>query len=165
MSRLAWPCFAVCVAVAAAYLVATTGQLPAQVASHFGAGNAPNGWMTRDGYLRFMLAFGIGLPAVVAGAIAFLPRLWPNAINIPNREYWLTPARRKETIDALSAHGAWFGCLLSLFLAGIHHVVVEANRATPAALPAGLFFTLLAAFGLALVVWIGSLARHFRRRD
>lgn len=164
MSRLAWLCFAVCLAVAAAFIAATTGLLPTRVASHFGANNAPNGWMSRDGYLLFMLAFGIGVPVVVAGAIGLLPRLWPNAINIPNREYWLAPARREETIDALSAHGAWFGCLLSLFLAGIHYVVVEANRATPAALPAGLFFALLGAFGLALVAWIGSLARRFRRR-
>ncbi len=165
MSRLAWLCFAVCAAIAAAYIAATAGQLPSQVASHFGADDAPNGWMSRDGYLLFMLAFGVGLPAVVAGSIAFLPRMWPNAINIPHREYWLAPAHRQQAIDTLGAYGAFLGCLLSLFLAGIHHVVVEANRATPAALPAGLFFTVLGVFGLALVVWIGSLARQFRRRD
>jgi len=165
MTRLAWLCFAVCAAVAAAYIAATTGQLPAQVAAHFGANNAPNGWMSRDGYLRFMLAFGVAVPVLTAGGIALLPRMWPNAINIPHREYWLDPARRQQTIDTLGAYGASFGCLLTLFLAGVHYVVLEANRATPAALPAGLFFALLGAFGLALVLWIASLARRFRRRD
>ena len=81
------------------------------------------------------------------------------------KAYWLDPARRQQTIDTLGAYGASFGCLLTLFLAGVHHVVVEANRSTPAALPAGLFFALLGAFGLALVAWIASLARRFRRRD
>ena len=164
MSRLAWLCFAVCAAIAAAYIAATTGQLPGRVASHFGANNAPNGWMSRDGYLLFMLAFGVGLPTLVAGSIALLPRTWPNAINIPNRQYWLEPARRQETMDALAACGAWLGCLLTLFIAGVHYVVLESNRVTPAALSAGLFFALLAAFALALAVWIGALWRRFRLR-
>jgi cation transporter-like permease len=163
MTRLAWLCYAFCAIVATAFIVATTGEMPAHVASHFGQHHAANAWMSRDGYLLFMLAFGVGLPAVVVGAIAFLPRLRPDAINIPHRDYWLEPARREETIDALSAHGAWFGCLLTLFFAGIHYVVLDANRASPAQLPVELFVTLMASFAGVLALWIGSLWLRFRR--
>ena len=164
MTRLAWLCYAFSAAIATSFIVATTAGMPAAIASHFGLRHVANAWMSHGMYLLFMLGFGLMLPAIVAGAIAFLPRIRPDAINIPNREYWLAPPRRQETIDALSAHGAWFGCLLTIFIAGVHYVVLEANRSTPARLPAELFFTLLAAFGMVLAVWIGSLWLRFRHR-
>jgi uncharacterized membrane protein len=163
VDRLAWLCFAACLAVAGSFIAATTGQLPAQVASHFGAGHAPNGWMSRDGYLAFMLVFALGLPLVVAGSIGLLPRLRPNSINIPQRDYWLDPARRAETIRALAAQGAWLGCLVTLFFAAIHYVVLEANRASPPRLPADLFIMLLATFVGAIALWVGALWLRFRR--
>ncbi len=164
MTRLAWLCYAFAAAVATSFIVATTAGMPAEIASHFGLRHAANAWMPHGVYLAFMLAFGLLLPAIVAGAIALLPRIRPDAINLPHREYWLAPTRRQDTIDTLSAYGAWFGCLLTLFLAGVHYVVLEANRVTPATLPAELFFTLLAVFGLALAVWIGALWRRFGHR-
>ena len=56
MQRIACLLFALLLIVVGAFIVATTGQLPDRVASHFGAGNLANGWMTRGGYLAFMLA-------------------------------------------------------------------------------------------------------------
>ena len=94
--------------------------------------------------------------------IAFLPRVRPEAINIPHREYWLAPARRQQTIDALSASGAWFGALLTLFIAGVHYVVMEANRVTPPELPRGMFFALLTTFVVVLAFWIVSFYLRFR---
>ena len=35
-----------------------------------------------------------------------LPRLAPNLINIPNRDYWLAPERRVATLAALDACAA-----------------------------------------------------------
>ena len=61
--------------VASSYIVATTGALPDNVASHFGPGNAANGFMTRDGYLVFMLFFALVLPLFLAAMIGLLPRM------------------------------------------------------------------------------------------
>ena len=162
MTRIAWLCYAFSAVVAAGFIVATTSGMPPDVASHFGASHAANGFMTRGAYLIFMLAFGLGLPALVAAIIAFLPRVRPEAINIPHREYWLAPARRQQTVDALSASGAWFGALLTLFIAGVHYVVVEANRVTPPELPAGMFYALITIFVAVLAFWIVSLYLRFR---
>ena len=161
MTRLSWLCYVFCAVVAAGFIFATTASMPPQVASHFGVRGA-NAFMPKGAYLAFMLAFAVGLPALVAGTISFLPRVKPDAINIPNRAYWLDPARRQETIDALSARGAWFGCLLTLFIAGVHYIVVEANRVTPPELPLEMFFTWIAIFIAVLVVWIISLYSRFR---
>jgi hypothetical protein len=160
--RLAWLSFVLCIAVAATYIVVTTGALPERVASHFDARNAANGFMTRDGYQIFMLGFAIVLPAFLAAGIGLLPRALPNAINIPHREYWLDPKRKQETLDALSAHGAWLGSLVALFIAAMHHVLLIANRASPQHLPAGLFTMVLVGFVAAIVLWAASLWLRFR---
>ena len=97
MHRLAWLVLFLCLAVAAAYIVTTSVALPDQVASHFGPGNAANGFMTRDGYLVFMLFFTLVLPLFLAAMVGLLPRMRPNSINLPNREHWLDPMRREGT--------------------------------------------------------------------
>jgi hypothetical protein len=62
----------------------------------------------------------------------------------------------------LSAQGAWFGCLLTLFIAGVHYIVLEANRVTPPELPLGMFFTWITIFVAMLAIWIISLYSRFR---
>src|SRR5258707_8825101 len=112
MHRFAWLIFVLCLAVAAGFIVTTAGALPATVASHFGPGNAANGFMTRGGYQVFMLFFALGLPVFLAAMIGLLPRMRPQSLNLPNREHWLDPTRRIATSNALSAQGAWFGSIV-----------------------------------------------------
>jgi hypothetical protein len=162
MQRTSCPLFALLLIVVGAFITATTGQLPARVASHFGAGDLPNGWMSRDGYLVFMLGFGLLLPTIVVAAIGWLPRIAPRGINIPHRDYWLAPSRRDATLAALAVHACWLGCLLVLFIAGIHYAILEANASVPARLPADLFWMLMIVFLAALALWIGALFLRFR---
>src|SRR5690242_10356649 len=102
MHRLAWLFLVLCLAAAAIFIVATVPALPPQVASHFGVSNAANGFMTRSGYLAFILFFALAFPLFLAAVIGLVPRMMPNAINLPNRDYWLDPSRRDATLDALS---------------------------------------------------------------
>ena len=162
MHRLAWLSFVFCIALAASYIVATADSLPARVASHFGAGNDANAFMTRDGYVAFMLAFAVVLPGFVAAMIGLLPRKCVKSINLPHRQYWLDPARREATLNALSAHGAWYGCLMAIFVAGIHHVVLVANRSTPPQLPDDLFWILVVGFVAGTALWAAALWLRFR---
>ena len=150
MNRIAWLCYAFCAIVAAGFIVATTASMPAEVASHFDVRNAANTFMPRSAYLALMLAIALGLPALIVGTIVLLARIRPDAINIPNRAYWLDPQHREEMIGALRARGAWFGCLLTVFIAGVHYLVLEANRATPPTLPLEMFFTWMVMFAAAL---------------
>ena len=148
--------------VVAAFIVATTGKLPDRVASHFGAGNVPNGWMTRDGYLAFMLAFAVVLPAIVVAGVGLVPHVSPRRINIPHRDYWLAPERRTATLSALASHACWLGSLIAVFLAGMHYTILEANAAAPPRLPGDLVWTLLAALLAGIALWICTLYLRFR---
>jgi hypothetical protein len=165
MERLPHLLLVACLALVAAYVAGTSGELPARVASHFGADNLANGWMTREGYRTFVIAFAVGLPALLAAFIGLLPRAAPSAVNLPNRGYWFDPRRREETLSTLARFGSWLGIIVALFLAGIHFVVLEANRVSPARMPAPAFWTLMALFALAMILWVAALTRRFRSPD
>ena len=56
MNRTPLALFVALLAGATALLFATVGLLPDRIPTHFGAGGVPDGWMTRGGYTKFMLA-------------------------------------------------------------------------------------------------------------
>jgi TRAP-type C4-dicarboxylate transport system permease small subunit len=152
-------------AFAVAFIVYTTQYLPEVVGTHFGAGNQANGWMSRVGYLVFILTFVIGMPTLVTLLVGTLPSKYPNWTNLPNKEYWLAPARQSESLAYLSAHGKRLGCLIVMFMLGIHYVILLANRMQPPTLPIAPFSSLLMGFGLALIWWIVRLYRRFPKQS
>ena len=162
MTPLARPLFIIVLVVGAILISATTDQLPARIASHFGAGGVPNGWMDRNFYLLFMLAFAVLLPIVLVLSMGVLPRWIPAAINIPSRVYWLDPVRREATLDYLTAHACWLGSLVVVFITAIHFLLIEANATQPPRLPFQLFIAVMALFLIAMGLWTAALMLHFR---
>jgi serine/threonine-protein kinase len=161
--KSAWPAlFLAAMAATVAFILATVPALPDQVGTHFGAGGVADGWMTRDGYRLYMLAFAVGFAGFIVAMIGVLPRLVPGAINVPNRAYWLAPERRAETAAFLLAHACLLGVLIEAMIAGVHWLVLEANAATPPRLATVPFVTLLGAFLACVLVWIAALVRRFR---
>jgi len=147
---------------AAACVLATAPGLPERVATHFGGSGVADGWMTRAGYVRFMLLFVVVLPSVLLAAIGLLPRLLPQWVNLPNRTYWLAPERRDDSLHFLLAHACWFGVLMLLFMVAIHYLLLQANAASPPRLSTAPFVALLTAFVAGLGVWMATLYRRFR---
>jgi uncharacterized membrane protein len=47
------------------FVSGTASQLPLTVASHFDAAGQPNAFMSRSGYIRFVLGLCLGLPVIV----------------------------------------------------------------------------------------------------
>jgi uncharacterized membrane protein len=164
MLQLARLLFVLLLVVGAILIGATTSQLPAQIASHFGADGTPNGWMSRDGYRLFMLAFAVVLPAVVVLGLTFRPGCSAKQLKIPNRDYWLEPVRRDATQRYIATLACWLGSLLVAFIAAIHLLLIEANATQPPHLPRQLFITLLVLFLVALATWIATMALHFRNK-
>lgn len=155
--------FVVLLVVVAAVIVGTAGALPDRVATHFGRGGVANDWMTRDGYLAFMLAFAILLPLLVVGTMGLLPGIARGKCNIPNYDYWFAPARREASAARLVSHACLLGCLMVLFLGGIHLLLLAANATLPARLPEPAFFGALAVFLVGIILWIVFLRRLFPR--
>lgn len=155
--------FLLSLAVAALFVWQTSRGLPPVVATHFGAGGEANGFMSRNFYLRFMLAFVVLLPWLVNFAFERILAS-PNArINLPNRDHWLADGQRQQTIEFLLRHMRFFGVMLAAFLCVVHWLVVSANTVSPPVLDNVRFGAGLGAYLLVLVVWIVVLRRRFRR--
>jgi uncharacterized membrane protein len=163
VGRASLALFPVAMIAAAGYIVATAPGLPEHVATHFGGSGAADAWMTRAGYVRFMLVFVVVLPALLVAAIGLLPRLFPQWVNVPNRAYWLAPERRDDSLAFLLVHACWFGVLMEVFVAALHALLLHANATSPPRLPTLPFVAFLAAFLAALAVWIRALYRRFPR--
>ena len=137
--------------------------LPGRVATHFGMGGRPNGWVSRDGYRVFILLFGLGMPTFTT-LLGFLTRFFPAwTVNVPNREYWLAPERRSATDAHVLRHCLWLACLEVAFVGGIHYLTILANNAVPVHMPNGTFLAILGVFLASVALWIVSLVGRFRK--
>jgi TRAP-type C4-dicarboxylate transport system permease small subunit len=146
---------------AVVFIVYTTQYLPATVATHFGADHKADGWMSRTGYLLFMLSFTIGVSLFVTLAVGTFPRKFPRWTNLPNRDYWLAAPRREESLVFLSAHGKRLGCLIVLLMVGMHYAILVAHRTQPPTLPLSDFTAIMISFVIALTWWLVRMYRRF----
>lgn len=155
--------FVLVLVVVPVLVFATTGALPERVATHFGPGGFANGWMTRDGYLAFMLAFTTLVPLVAVATTGFIPRLATSNRMIASREHWLAPERREATLATLANYACWMGIVLCGFLAGVHVLILRANAQAPAKLAESQLFALVAVLVAAIIVWTIALRVRFRK--
>lgn len=151
------------IALAVAFELITAHPLQALVASHFSASGIVNGFMARGDYLLMMTGITIGMPLLLA-LIAASARILPvRFINLPQRDYWLAPERRADTIATFVSMSMQLAHLLAIFLCFIHWLVVRANTQQPPQLPEMQFKIGLIAFLLALIVWLVRFFAAFRR--
>ena len=148
----------------AAYVWLTAAQLPEHVATHFGAGGAPNGWMTRAGHVRFTVLMGIGTSAFVLGIFALIRYCGDRGLNIPHKDYWLAPERRQTTYDFIQRQGFWFAGMLVAFIAGVHRSIVVANARSPVALSLDDVGWLAGSFIAVTLLWVAIFVGRFFRK-
>jgi len=135
--------------------------LPDVMASHFGPSGAPNGWMPKSMFFlvyAFTVALGVVVVFVPARAVAKAP---VSSINLPNKEYWLAPERRAETVAFFERSFAWFGSILLLLVTMVLDFACTANFQTPPVLPVRTVIPCIVLFVLYTILWVIHIARHF----
>ena len=159
---ITWSVFIALLLLAILFVTGTASKLPPMVASHFDASGQPNAFMSRSGYIRFVLCFAVGFPVVI---VIILTMVYSRAtdLKLPNRDYWLAPQRLDRTRAFLVAHGVWFGSLLVTLVCYVHWLELRANRLLPPHLSNQTFAALMLAFLIATGVWIAALMFAFRR--
>ncbi len=141
----------------------TAPELPNRPATHFNASGNPDGWMTKTAYVPFISIMGLVLPLFVVG-IVYATRFLPDwTINLPHKEYWLSPNQRAATHQFLLNHTLWMSCLVVLLLGGMHFLTIQANESTPVHLPGTSVAVLMGAFLGGMAVWVIVLFRRFRK--
>ena len=71
-------------------------QLPERVATHFGIDGQPNDWMSRTAATLLLAAVQLGVPLFLVGVTSLARRMPNSMINIPHKDYWLHPDRRRR---------------------------------------------------------------------
>ena len=140
------------------------GLLPERVASHFDNAGVPNGWMPKGAFVittLFVMSFTAVLQSVLAG---YLTRLPNEAINLPNKEYWLAPERRQETLAVFADHQMQLAAATQALLTIVFHLVYQANL-SPQPQLSNTTWLYLVLFGAFMVWWVTSLIGRFRRQS
>jgi uncharacterized membrane protein len=130
-------------------------RLPDTMASHFDGWGVANAWSSPAGF------FSVVLLVVALNLLLFvaMPRLIVAdrlRVNVPHRDYWLAPERRRQTLARIADFLGWFGVASLLLAVAVVQLVMDANLAN-ASLASGIGWLLLAYFVYVLV----SLARLF----
>ena len=136
-------------------------QLPDPMASHFNGSGAATAWMAKSAFFMLfpIVILAAGVPIfLVPLSIAKLPN---TRINLANKEYWLAPERRAETIQYVGIQMGWFGCaVLALLLCTLYNAVA-ANLRPSHTFDSGSLYIALGAFFAFLIVWLVRLLTHF----
>ena len=164
-TRLPRNIFMAIVAIAVAMAVRDYPLIPDRVASHFSASGAANGWMSKPTYFAFYAAL-VG----VAFAVEFLVPLSvaktrAARMNLPNKEFWLGPARQEKTRAYLKRHFAWYGCAFLALEVSAMEMATRANMKAEPTLPITPVLFLLGAFLLYNVVWMARMFRRFSKTN
>lgn len=156
-----WLAFALAFAAHAAFALGSAARLPARVATHFGYAGTANGWMSREGYLLFILALPLAQAGFfwwIGGVIRAVP---PRFVSLPRRDYWLSPEHRDEAVTLLRRYLLVYAGFLALFFAGLHVLTLRANAANPPVLEMGGLLLVMMAFLMATILWISLLLVRF----
>lgn len=141
-----------------AFMLATWPWLPELV-------GAPHDALPRHQYMALMLGTAVVLPWLAIRAALLAARHAPALVNLPDKDYWLAPERREQTLAQLDERLAVLSLGLALLIAGVHgRELLRAHPDWPQ-LPDAAWIAGGVALGLAFLAWLLAFKRHFGRRE
>jgi hypothetical protein len=113
-----------------------------------------------------MVVFDVGILVFLVGlmlGLGLLVRVMPiELINVPHRDYWFAPERRRESAEKLGRQMWWIASATVVFVTGINHLTFLANLGPrPVYLSNTGFVALMVGFLGAIALWIARLYRLF----
>jgi uncharacterized membrane protein len=137
-------------------------RLPERLATHFGPSGYPDGWASKGG---FVASFGVFLlfdTLLFVGLALLLPRMPTDALNMPNKDYWLSPENRAASLAYLSDQMLWFGAGTFALLVSLMQMTFNVNL-TPTPSLGIEAWLMLGGYLVFVTVWLIALFRRFAR--
>lgn len=144
-----------------ALTVVAAQYLPERVATHFTFSGAPNAWSSNLVNTLFFSAMYLLMNSLFLAIPWFVQKLPASMINMPNRDYWLAPERRAQTVIKIGAYMAAFAVGVNLFMIAVESLIFAANRSMMPLSPLGII-AVGAAFFVFMILWIIQFIRAFR---
>lgn len=162
-SRLPNSLFVMLVSLGAGQSLYYSQRMPESIASHFAKGGLVNAWQSKTAFYATELAIIVVATIIAFGVPRIVAAMSSSLINLPNKDFWLSPERREQTGSYFGAQFAWLGCALLAFLLFVMELVSRANLRKPPQLDTSAFVPAILAFLAFVVAWGIHLARHFSR--
>jgi uncharacterized membrane protein len=137
--------------------------LPDRMASHFDACGRANGWSGKSAFFSIYSGVVLLMAFIQIMTRRSLAKSPVSLINLPNKEYWLAPLRRAESMAILEKYMSGFWSATFIFLICTMDLAFRANLGRSQALGEW-FFVFLATFILFTLAWTVSLIRRFARK-
>lgn len=128
-------------------------RLPEKVASHFDMEGNPNGWSSRGSLLGVYLGAFALLTLLFLGTSSFLRKLPDFLVNLPRKDYWLSPERREATHDFIARQLVWMGLGTQVFFAVLFQLTFQANLSGENRLASVPFWILTVGFLAFIAAW------------
>jgi uncharacterized membrane protein len=146
-----------CVAQAAYYYP----LLPEKVASHFGLSGQPDAWSTKTSFITIYLIVTGFLMLVFLGISFGMSKINVSLINLPNKDYWLSPERKQQTFDFMFIYFLWLASATLLLLLDMFHQTFQvhlgkANTLSHPTLSLGLYIAFTVLWSIGLIIKFGQ---------
>ena len=135
MRRFSLAVFLILWALCVGYALYYYPKLPDEVASHFGAGGEPDGWMSKTSFITFYLVFTGFMALMFLGMSFGMSKIPVSLFNLPNKDYWLSAERKQETFDFMFWYFLWFGSATLLLLLDILYQSFQVHLGKAETLP------------------------------
>lgn len=137
--------------------------LPDPIATTFDAQGKPGGWMTVRAVFAYYIA-ALGIVSFLFMTAGLLTRKMPRLlVAVPNRDYWLAPERRGETIRYMKEFYLWTGAFAALFVAGTAEFIFSANMKISPQIDPQVFYLLASMLALGLLVVLLAIFWRFKK--
>jgi uncharacterized membrane protein len=138
-------------------------RLPVIVASHFGGRGEPNGWSSKQFFFELYWAILALFALLPVGASKLLANMPISLINLPNKEYWLAPERRDETVTDFQCRMSFFSAATMALMIAAIDLALRANLAGDRRFSAATFLMVLAAYATFVIYWLVQLFHRFEK--
>ncbi|HXN53130.1 MAG TPA: hypothetical protein VN943_14455 [Candidatus Acidoferrum sp.] len=138
-------------------------RIPEILGSHFVRGGFVNAWQTKTAFFSTELAIIVLATLVSFGIPRLIAAVPISLINLPHKEFWLSPERRDDSLSYIRVWSAWFGCALLAFLLFVMELVFRANLRTPPQLNTAAFVPAILSFLAFVAISIIRLITHFSK--
>jgi len=138
-------------------------RLPEQVAHHFGASGQPDALGSKTRFLVVYIVTVVVTAVTFLGSGLALPKIPNSLINLPNKEYWLAPERRQQTLDYMLPRFLWFGSITMLLLLYIFHQSFQVHLGKANKLEH--FWIVMGAYLTISTVWCVAIYKKFNTKE
>ena len=143
--------------------IITWHMLPDRVASHFGKDGQPDGWLSKNSHFFLMQGLYVFMFLMFYFSPVLIFKVPPQSVNLPNRDFWLSPENREQTRQKISNAMYEMGVYIFLFFGFIGYLAFQANQDPPFCLNESIFIIGLCGFFALTIYWIIKFMLSFKK--